>query len=312
MIDYYNYDNVCISLDPKAYLCANDEDILFRVADLIGLLDKVAENNCKFIYNYNFEFLEQYIDCHNLFTYDSKDPSFIFLSTMFEDKKKYIKEEYVLNDQLINLSEYSIYNNYVQNILYCTFMKQYESYHNKIILANNPVKEILINNNKFYITNDLDSDNLDIRALKVINYDNRSEVFFIYHWFFQKELNYNIYISNFVLNNISNLSVDFCNAIISLFRSIFYPDYLYKHNNKAKCKYTIECHTQSSNSFSVNGKHYTPYRAHIVDKLGRTSSKSDRFFYIKVNTKYIFVGITNNHSFSMCDKNELGNFLKIL
>ena len=307
----FSEDKVCISLDPRLYLIKTKEleEIHEKAEDLVFLLDTLCNENIKILYNTNLDYCE--IDCINLFNVDIKDPTFIYLSYIYEEYKQLMEQIYTYDSNESNIPIFNVYDKITKDILYTSFLEQEQKYYNSILYSDSS-SHFVLEGMKYFISDSLNPLSLDIDALTLCSEENFYDIFSIYHWFFDKSFEKKVIFSEYIHKEINTLSVNYTEAIISLLRSIFYPNFVLKKTGANPNKFTIECHPDKNNNVKIsNGQiSFKPYRSHIVKQLETLDSPKDRFFYVNIDNIYIICGITNNHKFQYKISEELESHIK--
>jgi len=310
-MEVLDYSDVCISLEPNLYLIPDDCDddlILDKIDSLILILEDLKLSNVKFLYNSKIEDIKE--NFINLLNYEVKDPSMIYI---FEEFDKYLEIIEKIETDSIYIDSVSLnyeYSDNVKSVFLGTLRSQLRNYNNTIVFDKiDSLKILKFFDKNFYFTNSLCPLQLPYESLKEIKKSNVSNLFYLYHWYFDKSYRMNIVLSKYVIKNIKILEVNFLSAIISLLRSIYYPDYMLKQSSETVTPFTIECHPHNKCAVNINKKNFTPYRLHVVKRLNTRSSKDDRIFYIKNKKNYIFIGISNDHSYKAKVSDEILDYI---
>mgnify|MGYP000420078129 CR=1 FL=1 len=291
-------DKICISLDPTFYLCSktlSNIEIIKKATILSNELNKVLNKSARILFHTAFYTKE--IDHINLFYYhELHDPIINTISIQMSSITERIKSELV--DTAGNITDlFPTSCDETKQILSSILHYQMIHYYNRIIFSDQ--NKVLTINNIYHKTNSFDILSLDISSLDECTVGNYQNIISLYQWYFENKFDNKIYISLYCINKISTLNISFNEAIISLFRSIYFPDYMYVHDpSLIPNEYRIECHLSNSSDDKCKTTQHTKsgtYRFHVVPRIGRVTSAKDRMSYLKFDSTYIIVGISNCH-----------------
>ena len=279
--------SIVVGLDPRIYIkSAEDvtpESIHVFAADILEVIEKAENNNVKYLYNGHMdEWLPNSIK--NIFTELKNDIAYVALvSTPFEYIETiFAHDPAVHDDKVFNFEEP------VQGYIYGIFNDLIERYNHGIVISNNE-EEVTINNNLFYFCKDMSSQNdLTVNMLpSITNYDDVKRYFTLYNWFFGKEEKKIILSDTFIRQIYSLVNDEIYNIVTSIFRGVYYPDYLISQGFPS-CQYTLEAHSDSSTKqMYVNSEKTTLFRIHCVD-MAKQRGGVKRICYTE-NSEYVFV-----------------------
>ena len=291
-------DTICISLDPAFYLCSKEleyTEIIKKASILSNELDKILIQSAKILFH--CEFYKKDLDYINLFYYfEINDPIVNTISIQMGQIAERIKSELV--DTTENITDlFPSTCEETKQILSSILHYQKVNYHNRIIYSHE--NKLLNISSEYYKTNNFDICSLDINSLEDCTLLNYNDVMPLYQWYFDSKFVKKIYISLYCITKIATLSVSFRDTIISMFRSIYFPDYMYVHDKSLiPNKYRIECHLSNSTGDKCKvdkHKESGTYRFHVVSEIGKVTSANDRMSYLKFGSVYLNVGISNCH-----------------
>ncbi|MDX9901417.1 MAG: hypothetical protein RBT22_08000 [Aliarcobacter sp.] len=306
-----------LGLDYKLYLKDNDIAIEEKVIAEFVLLDKfeLAEKyNFKYLYNGNIDYLEleQYINLLN-FGYDDFSSYALSVKNVFEYIEMvydYSQEEgKVLDDEFVDES----FINYIIPI----YEVLNDRYKHKIFISSEKYNTNFNDINYFFL-DDFKDEKFVLNTLPIItSIEDFYSLFPFYFWFYSKENKTKIDVSGIILsknfkNQISKLdSESLFNVLTSLFRGVFYPDYLNSKGVIESSEYIIETHPDKNiKSLLIGNKTNSLYRVHCVS-LNEKKGGKNRICYTSYDSKVVIFYYSTDHCESLKYDEELKNDLEI-
>lgn len=268
-----------LGLDYKLYLKVKDishEEKLIAEFELLEKFELAKIYNFKYLYNGNIDYidLEEYINLLN-FKCDDFSSYALVIDNVFE----YIEKTYAYSNN-INIVDDYIDNSFVSYII-PVFEELNNNYGHQLFISFEKRTVLFEETSYFFLDNFQDEDFVLTTLPKVTSIDDFYSLFHFYFWFYSKENMVKIKTSEILLsenfkNQISQLDANnLSNILTSLFRGIFYPDYLHSKGVIDSSKYIIETHPDKKiKSLKIGNERNSLYRIHCVTSSQKKGGKN--------------------------------------
>lgn len=306
-----------LGLDYKLYLKDKNisvEDKFIAENELSEKFDLAKKYSFKYLYNgsINYQSFDEYINLLN-FDYDDFSSYALSINNVFE----YIEMTHSYSpDEGIEIDDEFIHTSFINYIIPIYQVLESEYKHRTFVSSN--MTNINFNGITYFFLKDFTDEKGVLNILpEISSIDDFYSLIPFYFWFFSKKNKVNIDVSKVILtknfkNQIIKANSDsLCNILTSLFRGIYYPDYLCSKGVIESSEYIIETHPDKNiKSLKIGNESNSLYRVHSVSKDEKKGGVN-RICYTFYDKKVVVFYYSTDHCENLRYEEELKKDLKI-